>query len=371
MGRKKTCTSISERRRQQNRLSQQRWREKRKRAVVENPYKQSECHSSPAGKFENIDSSTSSTSNTETFQSRQKSAEDPSSYSIQTPISSLYKNSAASQSHDLGDVSAKDIIDALALPEGDPGSDFNGQSTSLQDMDPQHLSKSQLLSLAYCSPSICLSFSLQSMHFAKALIRNTIAFGFDLRYMSKTESVSFISQDWSKYLATQKSFGAQQSNGFGNKSSDQSGEKATMSSQKIVREANISSDLQLLRWKELPKNMLPTEDQLTIRHHPYIDVSFPWPKMRSKLLKLLNTVIDYNEFCDAVFKAGLLPRAEIDEPAFYIWGDETMDESAWEVGERFAKKWWFLLDDAIIRRTNWWRRLRGLEELSIDLKSSL
>lgn len=364
MGRKKTCTVISEHRRQQNRLSQQRWREKKKRAVIENPYKQSECHSSPAGEFENVDSSTLSTSKTETSQSRQNSTENPSDYSTQTPISSLYSDSAAIQSHDLDEVSAKDIIDALALPEDDSGSDFNWQSTSIQDIDPQHLSKSQLLSLAYCSPSISLSFSLQSMHFAKALIRNTIAFGFDLRYMSKTESVSFISQDWAKHLATQKS------NGSGNKKSDQSEEKCTMSSQKIVREANISSDLQLLRWKELPKNMLPTEDQLTIKHHPYIDVSFPWPKMRSKLLKLLYTVIDYNEFCDAVFKAGL-PGAEIDEPAFYIWGDETMDESAWEVGEKFAKKWWFLLDDAIIHRTNWWRRLRGLEGLSIDLKSSV
>ncbi|UZJ53733.1 hypothetical protein CBS101457_003053 [Exobasidium rhododendri] len=55
-----------------------------------------------------------------------------------------------------------------------------------------------------------------------------------------------------------------------------------------------------------------------------------------------------------------LPGSMILEPAFHIWGDDPMDEEAWEVSETFAQKWWFLLDDKILRRTAWWRRQRGL-----------
>lgn len=349
MGRKRSSNKISEHRRLQNKLSQQRWREKRKRedGKISNESSEEKSRQSVSQYSQSPQTSTTNNvSNSDRTQSSQPS-------SIFSPLDEEVLQR-------IGEVNAKDVIDALALPEDDRESDDEWQMTSLRDIDPQHLSESQLLSLAYCSPSLSHNYSLRSMHFAKALILNTFRFGFELKYMSNTNSQSYVAQDWSIYLAKQKSLKGREQDDFGKKATDQI---VNISTESPSTDHTLS--LKPLRWAELPKNMLPTDDQLTIKHHPYIDVSFPWPMMRSKLLKMLYTVIDYDDFCDAVFKAGL-PGAKIKEPAFYIWGDDPMDESAWEVGESFAKKWWFLLDDAILARTNWWRRLRGLEQLSSE-----
>ncbi|PWN31895.1 uncharacterized protein FA14DRAFT_192181 [Meira miltonrushii] len=337
MGRKRTSNEISEERRLQNRLSQQRWREKRKREDDKDSAKSSERGS------HQIISNPSQSPQTSTHNHTSETTQTPSSHP--SSIFSPYE-----QTQGLGEVNAKDVIDALALPENDRESDDQWQVTSVRDIDPQHLSESQLLSLAYCSPSLSQTFSLQSMHFAKALIKNTFRFGFDLKFMSKRSSRSYIAQDWLAYKDKQTSSNRRQASDFGNKESDQS------------TDSSSDTHSRPLQWDKIPNNMRPTEDQLTIQHHPYVDVTFPWPSVRSKLLKMLYTVIDYDDFCDAVFKAGL-PGAKVTEPAFYIWGDDPMDQSAWEVGESFAKKYWFLLDDAILARTNWWRRLRGLEQL--------
>ncbi|PWN48695.1 hypothetical protein IE53DRAFT_389099 [Violaceomyces palustris] len=115
-----------------------------------------------------------------------------------------------------------------------------------------------------------------------------------------------------------------------------------------------------LNWDKVPKNMHPTKMQLTKEHHPYLDIAFPWPSMREKILTFMNSVFDEDEFCEDMYVAGMSTE---NEPAFLIWGDDTMDENAWEVGEEFAKKWWILLDNDILRRTNWWRRQRGLKNL--------
>jgi len=47
-----------------------------------------------------------------------------------------------------------------------------------------------------------------------------------------------------------------------------------------------------------------------------------------------------------------------------VWGNSPWDEKGWEVGERFAVKWWFLMSEEVIAVANWWRGLRGERSLT-------
>jgi hypothetical protein len=46
-----------------------------------------------------------------------------------------------------------------------------------------------------------------------------------------------------------------------------------------------------------------------------------------------------------------------------VWGSTPWDTLAWEVGPEFARKWWFLMDNEILRASNFWRRQRGEQDL--------
>ena len=46
-----------------------------------------------------------------------------------------------------------------------------------------------------------------------------------------------------------------------------------------------------------------------------------------------------------------------------IWGNVSWDPIAWEVGPEFARKWWFLMDEGIMRTANFWRGQRGEDAL--------
>lgn len=50
--------------------------------------------------------------------------------------------------------------------------------------------------------------------------------------------------------------------------------------------------------------------------------------------------------------------------SFRVLGDDVFDPEAWELGERMVAKWCGFFDDAVLRRSNWWRRQRGLDELA-------
>lgn len=122
--------------------------------------------------------------------------------------------------------------------------------------------------------------------------------------------------------------------------------------------STFKEDDEVRQWRldGLPTNMQPTELQRTVEHHPYIDVAYPWPVMRDRILLLMDVAFDEDELCHWTMHA----QERIGEAAFTIWGDDLMDESAYEVSETFARQWWFLLDQNIMRRTNWWRRQRGV-----------
>jgi hypothetical protein len=98
----------------------------------------------------------------------------------------------------------------------------------------------------------------------------------------------------------------------------------------------------------LPPTMIPTSTQQLVPHQPYVDM-LPWPSLRDRVLKSLAAI---NEI-----------ELIMDMESLKIWGSTPWDSMGWEVPPEFAKKWWFLIDDGIIRTTNFWRAQRGEEAL--------
>jgi hypothetical protein len=102
----------------------------------------------------------------------------------------------------------------------------------------------------------------------------------------------------------------------------------------------------------LPPSLKPTELQSMIPHHAYVDL-FPLPTLRNRILEALQTMNE-EELCK-----------DICNDEWRIWGNNPWDPKSWELPESFVKKWWFLLDDELLRMTNYWRMQRSQEPLTV------
>jgi hypothetical protein len=106
----------------------------------------------------------------------------------------------------------------------------------------------------------------------------------------------------------------------------------------------------------LPSSVVPTLKQQTVPHSPYVDM-LPWSSLRDRMLTSL-TAINEVEFVQDMGSGDLK-----------VWGSTPWDPMAWEVGPEFARKWWFLMDDEILRTTNFWRAQRGEQALVLAVLS--
>jgi hypothetical protein len=104
---------------------------------------------------------------------------------------------------------------------------------------------------------------------------------------------------------------------------------------------------------KLPSPIAPTQLQNCVAHRPYVDM-LPWPSLRDRLLRSI-TAINEDEFMTDMLNG-----------SFKVWGSVPWDPMGWEVGEDFATRWWFLIDDGIIRTTNFWRAQRGEKPLRVS-----
>jgi len=102
-----------------------------------------------------------------------------------------------------------------------------------------------------------------------------------------------------------------------------------------------------------PVSLFPTPRQLTVPHRLYIDI-IPFPNLRDRILASQDTINELQLILDLM----------ADDWRF--WGAEPWEPEGWEIGERFAAKWWFLLDDEILRMTNFWRKQRALQPLRLN-----
>ncbi|KAM0555026.1 hypothetical protein ACHAPJ_006374 [Fusarium lateritium] len=96
----------------------------------------------------------------------------------------------------------------------------------------------------------------------------------------------------------------------------------------------------------IPSSLVPTLLQRTIPHPSYVDI-IPFPGVRDRLLRSIQ-IIDQDKLSE-----------DLVQDAFRVWGNAAWDEAGWEVSETFARKWWFLIDDTLLRATNFWRRQRS------------
>ncbi|KAF8422013.1 hypothetical protein EV426DRAFT_607157 [Tirmania nivea] len=104
----------------------------------------------------------------------------------------------------------------------------------------------------------------------------------------------------------------------------------------------------------IPKDLEPTQMQITVPHHPYIDI-VPFPGFRNKMLRFLD-IIDEEDVCSMIYTD------------WGVWGNRPWDKTSWEVGEKFAEKYWFLMDEEMKRVSDFWRGQRGLKPLKIQQK---
>ncbi|KAF2800129.1 hypothetical protein K505DRAFT_404171 [Melanomma pulvis-pyrius CBS 109.77] len=129
----------------------------------------------------------------------------------------------------------------------------------------------------------------------------------------------------------------------------------------------------------LTSNFHPTPAQITIPHHPLIDV-LPWPGVREKLIcmlslpSVLRPAIAQDNDGDGQGQAVVQLQHDLDDfkdgirvhgnSVNWAHGNELVEES-WEVGETFFRNWWWCLDKSVVEMSNRRRRERGWEALRI------
>jgi hypothetical protein len=88
---------------------------------------------------------------------------------------------------------------------------------------------------------------------------------------------------------------------------------------------------------DLPPPIAPTSLQKSIPHRSYLDM-LPWASLRDRLLRSISA-INEDEF-----------MSDMRVGSLRVWGSVPWDPTGWEIGEDFARKWWFLMDDGIFRQ---------------------
>ncbi|KAH8650552.1 hypothetical protein BGZ60DRAFT_520394 [Tricladium varicosporioides] len=113
-----------------------------------------------------------------------------------------------------------------------------------------------------------------------------------------------------------------------------------------------TSILATVSFLPTPPALTPTTLQNTIPHLPYLPL-IPFPSLRDKL-------IEARGFIDAREIWNDLSLGEVK-----VWGNTPWEKTDWEVGESFARKWWFLMTEEILETANFWRMARGEKSLSL------
>ncbi|CEL05481.1 hypothetical protein ASPCAL06598 [Aspergillus calidoustus] len=123
----------------------------------------------------------------------------------------------------------------------------------------------------------------------------------------------------------------------------------------------------------LKPDLRPNKEQITVKHHPYIDI-LPFPELRKNLITRTE---DYDEdefFHDLLFglvcwgNAGVGKRDRNVSTGYASTG-MPWDVRSWEGHEWFLKKYWSLFggeEGELPRQTEWWRGIRGDEPLNVE-----
>ncbi|KAI1330984.1 hypothetical protein F5Y16DRAFT_361865 [Xylariaceae sp. FL0255] len=115
---------------------------------------------------------------------------------------------------------------------------------------------------------------------------------------------------------------------------------------------------------ELPLNWRPTQAQITVPHHPAIDM-LPWPNVRDRIIQFMNLPDDARPAVATGPLAIVQFAYDLEDTAegVRIWGDDPCEATSWEVGQALFERWWFIFDKQVIDQSNYWRTLRGAPAL--------
>ena len=115
---------------------------------------------------------------------------------------------------------------------------------------------------------------------------------------------------------------------------------------------------------QLPEVWRPTPSQVSVPHHPVIDL-LPWPSARDRILMLLGLPDEARppSAQGPMALVNFVYDLEDNAEGVRIYGGDPCDPSGWEVGQVLFERWWFLFDRSIIETSNRWRLLRGASPL--------
>jgi len=139
--------------------------------------------------------------------------------------------------------------------------------------------------------------------------------------------------------------------------------------------ANMICTVQRI-FKTLKPDLRPSSEQITVKHHPYIDI-LPFPTLRKNLITHQEE-IDEDEFFQDML-TGLvcwggagIGRKDREDSTGYASTGTPWDVRSWEARVWFLKKYWTLLggeDGELVRQSEWWRSIRGDDTLNMEVHS--
>jgi hypothetical protein len=104
----------------------------------------------------------------------------------------------------------------------------------------------------------------------------------------------------------------------------------------------------------LPKQLTPTELQLRQPHFYQIDI-LPSPSLRDRLIQYGDDVA--RGFMKEVY--AIDSHSELGISQITVWGEDPLNEMAWEISQPMLERWGFLLGREWFQRANFWRKARG------------
>ncbi|CAH0002472.1 unnamed protein product [Clonostachys byssicola] len=109
----------------------------------------------------------------------------------------------------------------------------------------------------------------------------------------------------------------------------------------------------------MASHLRPTSLQLTVKHHPWIDL-WPFPTMRDNILSR-GEEYDDTELCLDLVENYCGPSGM---SGFRVWGDPWNAEN-WEISEEFLMKWGWVVAECseLLIATDYWRERRGEQAL--------
>lgn len=114
------------------------------------------------------------------------------------------------------------------------------------------------------------------------------------------------------------------------------------------------------QYKHLPANLQPSMIQLTVPHHPILDL-LPWPAVRDRMIMILSQPPEARP-PQAASPTALLDFVydiEDSSEGVRISGSDPYSANNWEVGEKVFKSWWWIFDRDVVGRSNELRKSRG------------